>query len=77
MKIYGINKHTNFDVHENVVLCLTKQLAEQEVLRLQKEDDDFWSETEQIIRLQGDPHFICSRRGEYKYKINELEVKIQ
>lgn len=53
-----------------------QRISRTRVHRLQKEDDDFWSETEQVIRIKfGDPNYICSRRGEYKYKIRELEVK--
>lgn len=76
MKIYGINKHTNFNIHENIVLCATKELAEREVLRLQKEDEDYWTETEFLIRKETrDPLYVCPRRGEFKYKIREVEVK--
>ena len=76
MKIYGIDKHTNFNIHENIVLCATKELAEREVLRLQKEDEDYWTETETLIRKETrDPLYVCPRRGEFKYKIREVEVK--
>lgn len=76
MKIYIVDRWKSFGVDENVVICATKELAEKEILRLEKEDEDYFKETERIMRLlYKNSSYTYSNSKEYRYKIREEELK--
>lgn len=75
MNIYIVDRWKNFGVDKHVIACSTRALAEAEIDRLKQEDEDWCDETERVIQAKTGQPYVCTRRGEYVYRIREEQVK--